>query len=381
MSIQPFKIAIPQDALDDLRARLAATRWPQQLPGVGWDRGVPLDYLKDLADYWRTGYDWRRYEARLNAFPQFTTRIDGQTIHFLHVRSPEPGALPLLITHGYPSSVAEFINLIGPLTNPRAHGGEGTDAFHVVAPSLPGFGFSTPVQETGWEAKRTARAWAELMRRLGYERYGVQGGDIGAGVAGWIGNLDQERVVGIHVNSDETGVALSGFLPTEVGGLSEKEQARLSRLRQYAADGRGYLQIQGTRPQTLAYALTDSPIGQLAWIVEKFKEWTDPVAELIDAGEGRDLLLTNCSLYWFTGTGATAANFLYEAMHAGDWAAPSSVPQGWAVFGKDNIVRHLIDPDHKIQYWSEFDRGGHFPALEVPDLLVGDVRAFFRPLR
>ncbi len=381
MSIQPFKIAIPQAALDDLRARLAATRWPQQLPGVGWSRGVPLDYLKDLAAYWRTDYDWRRHEARLNAFPQFTTRIDEQTIHFLHVRSPEPDALPLIITHGYPSSVAEFMNLIGPLTNPRAHGGGGTDAFHVVAPSLPGFGFSTPVQETGWEAKRTARAWAELMRHLGYERYGVQGGDIGAGVAGWIGSLDQEHVVGIHVNSDETGVALSGFLPTEVGGLSEKEQARLSRLRQYAADGRGYLQIQGTRPQTLAYALTDSPVGQLAWIVEKFKEWTDPVAELIDTGAGRDQLLTNCSLYWFTGTGATAANFLYEAMHAGDWMAPSSVPQGWAVFGKENIVRHLIDPEHKIQYWSEFDRGGHFPALEVPDLLVGDVRAFFRPLR
>ncbi|HEX6483314.1 MAG TPA: epoxide hydrolase [Ktedonobacteraceae bacterium] len=381
MSIQPFTIAIPQAVLDDLRDRLGRTRWPQQLPGVGWSRGIPLDYLKGLADYWRTGYDWRKYEARLNAFPQFTTQIDGQTIHFLHVRSPEPGALPLLITHGYPSSIVEFTNLIDPLTNPRAHGGDGAGAFHVVAPSLPGFGFSTPVQETGWEAKRTARAWAELMRRLGYERYGVQGGDIGAGVASWLGSINQEHIVGIHIHSDETGVALSGFLPAEAGGLSEREQARLSRLRQYEADGRGYLRIQGTRPQTLAYSLTDSPVGQLAWIAEKFKEWTDSATELIDAGEGRDLLLTNSSVYWFTGTGASAANFLYEAMHAGDWAAPSSTPQGWAVFGKENIVRLLLDPKKKIQHWSEFDRGGHFPALEVPDLLVSDVRAFFRPLR
>ena len=187
--------------------------------------------------------------------------------------------------------------------------------------------------------------------------------------------------MGIHINSDETGVALSGFLPTEAGRLSEKEQARLSRLRQYEADGRGYLQIQGTRPQTLAYSLTDSPVGQLAWIAEKFKEWTDPATELIDTGEGRDLLLTNISIYWFAGTGAYAANFLYEAMHARDWTAPSSTPQGWAVFGKENIVRHLLDPEHKIQHWSEFDRGGHFPALEVPDLLVSDVRAFFHRLR
>ena len=381
MSIQPFKIAIPQADLDDLRDRLARTRWPNQLPGVGWSRGVPLDYLKDLAAYWRTGYDWRKQEAQLNEFPQFITEIDGQNIHFLHVRSPEPDALPLIITHGYPSSIVEFMNLIGPLANPRAYGGNPADAFHVVAPSLPGFGFSTPVREPGWEAKRTAKAWTELMRRLGYERYGAQGGDIGAGVASWLGNLDQEHVVGIHIISDEMGAALSGFLPADVPGLSESEQARLSRLQQYEAEGKGYLQIQGTRPQTLAYSLTDSPVGQLAWIAEKFKEWTDPAAALIEAGEGRDRLLTNISIYWFTGTGASAANFLYEAMHAGDWVAPSSTPQGWAVFGKENLVRPLLDPEKKIKHWSEYDRGGHFPAMEVPDLLIGDIQAFFRPLR
>ena len=241
MSIQPFTIAIPEAAVSDLHERIAHTRWPNQLPGIGWSRGIPLDYLKELASYWSTGYEWRKHEARLNEFPQFTTEIDGQNIHFLHVRSPEPDALPLVITHGYPSSIAEFIHLIGPLTDPRAYGGDGADAFHVVAPSLPGFGFSMPVRETGWEAKRTARAWAELMSRLGYERYGAQGGDIGAGVASWLGSIDQEHVVGIHITSDETAVALSGFLPADVGGLSETEQARLSRLRQYEDDGKGYL--------------------------------------------------------------------------------------------------------------------------------------------
>ena len=381
MSIQSFKIAIPQSDLDDLHDRLTHTRWPNQLPGVDWSRGVPVEYLKELAEYWRTSYDWRKYETALNEFSQYTTEIDGQNIHFLHVRSPEPNALPLVITHGYPGSIAEFINLIGPLTNPRSYGGNPADAFHVVAPSLPGFGFSTPVQEQGWEAKRTARAWAELMSRLGYERYGAQGGDIGAGVASWLGNIDPEHVVGLHITSDETSVALAGFLPANVPGLSETEQARLSHLRQYEADGKGYLQIQGTRPQTLAYGLTDSPVGQLAWIAEKFKEWTDPTAKLIDTKEGRDQLLTNISLYWFTGTGTTAANFVYEGMHAGDWAAPSSTPQGWAVFGKDNIVRRLLDPDKKIKHWSEYDRGGHFPAMEVPDLLIGDIQAFFSTLR
>ena len=379
--IRPFRIAIPQADLDDLRGRLARTRWPDELPEVGWSRGVPLGYLKELAAYWADGFDWRAWEARLNQFPQHVTTIDGQPIHFLHVRSPEPGALPLLVTHGYPSSVAEFVNLIGPLTDPRAHGGDPADAFHVVAPSLPGFGFSVPLA-AGWESSRTAKAWVELMRRLGYQRYGAHGGDIGAGVSGDLGGLDPERVVGAHVNTDPTGLALLGLLPAEVDGLREAEAASHRRLLQYGEDGKGYLQIQGTRPQTLAYGLTDSPAAQLAWIVEKFKEWTNPAEQLPEEAVDRDQLLTNVSTYWFTRSGASAAQFLYEAAHAArEWGAPSPAPTGFAVFGEGSLMRRVLDPEHKVEHWSEFDRGGHIPAMEVPDLLAGDVRAFFRPLR
>jgi epoxide hydrolase len=381
-SIRPFRVAIPQADLEDLQDRLARTRWPDELGGIGWSRGVPLGYLKELAAYWADGYDWRAQEARLNQFPQHTTTIDGQTIHFLHVRSPEPDALPLLVTHGYPSSVAEFLKIIGPLSDPRAHGGDPADAFHVVAPSLPGFGFSVPLQQAGWESGRTARAWVELMGRLGYTRYGAHGGDIGAGVSGDLSGLDPERVVGAHVNTDPTGLALLDLLPAELDGLSEAEAASHQRLRQYGQDGKGYLQIQGTRPQTLAYGLTDSPAGQLAWIVEKFKEWTDPANQLRDMAVDRDQLLTNVSVYWFTRSGASAATFLYEAAHAmREWGAPSPAPTGFAVFGEGSLMRRALDPEHKVEHWSEFDRGGHFPAMEVPELLVGDIRTFFRRLR
>jgi pimeloyl-ACP methyl ester carboxylesterase len=379
--IQPFHIDIPQADLKDLRDRLARTRWPEELPGVGWSRGVPLAYLKQLAEYWRTGYDWRAWETKLNAIPQFTTAIDGRTIHFLHVRSPEADALPLILTHGWPGSFVEFLDVIGPLTDPRAHSGDPADAFHLVIPSIPGFAFSGLTHEPGWNTSRIAKAWAELMRRLGYERYGAQGGDIGAGVAGMLGGLDSDHVVGTHITSDEKAAALSGFLPAEAPGLSEAEQARLEQLHQYAIDGSGYLQIQGTRPRTLAYALTDSPVGQLAWIAEKFKEWGDMAADEQTDAVDRDQLLANVSIYWFTGTGASAANFIYETMHARDWSIQSNTPQGWAVFGKDNILRRVLDPEQKIAHWSDFDRGGHFPTLAVPDVLVGDIRAFFRGFR
>src|SRR5262245_48090757 len=384
MTIQPFTIAIPQADLDDLRERLARTRWPDEVPGVGWSRGVPLDYLKQLAEYWRSSYDWRQHEAKLNQFPQFTTEIDNQTIHFLHLRSREPDALPLILIHSWPGSIAEFMRLIGPLTDPRAHGGDAADAFHVVVPSIPGFGFSTPVRETGWTTGRIATAFAELMRRLGYERYGAHGGDIGAGVAGGLGAIDPDRVVGIHVTSDPpTAVSFAMFSgdPAATPGLSEADKERVERMKQTALDGMGYLQIQTTRPQTLAYALTDSPIGQLAWIAEKFKEWTDSTAELPEEAVDRDQLLTNISIYWFTRSGASAAHALYESMHAQEWGEEGPAPAGWAVFGADNIARRLMDPEHKIAHWSEFERGGHFPAMEAPDLLTGDIRAFFRGLR
>jgi epoxide hydrolase len=382
--IKPFTIAVAQADLDDLRDRLARTRWPDELPGVGWSRGVPVDYLKGLSDYWANRYDWREHEAKLNQFPQFTTEIDGQTIHFLHVRSPEPDALPLLLIHSWPGSIVEFMCLIGPLTDPRAHGGDAADAFHVVVPSIPGFGFSTPVRETGWSSGRIARAFAELMQRLGYERYGAHGGDIGAGVAGGLSPIDPERVVGVHVTSDPpTAVSFAMFTgdPAAVAGLSEAEKERVERMKLTSMDGMGYLQIQTTRPQTLAYSLTDSPVGQLAWIAEKFKEWTDPTAELPEDAVDQDQLLTNISLYWFTRSGASAAQALYESMHAQEWGEEGPAPTGFAVFGADPIARRLIDPEHKIAHWSEFERGGHFPAMEAPELLTGDIRAFFRRLR
>jgi epoxide hydrolase len=282
--IRPFRIEVPQADLDDLRQRLARTRWPDELPGVGWSRGVPLGYLKDLADYWANGFDWRGQEAKLNELPQFTTEIDGQNVHFLHVRSPEPGALPLIVCHGYPGSVVEFLNIIGPLTDPASYGGNAADAFHVVAPSLPGFGFSTPVRESGWEMARTARAFAELMNRLGYERYGAQGGDVGSGIIGMLAGFDPDRVVGVHTNSDPLAViGALDYLPegaARLAGLPNEDRAAVEQARALTDAGSGYLKLQSNRPQTIAYSLTDSPVGQLAWIVENFKEWTDAAAEL-----------------------------------------------------------------------------------------------------
>ena len=388
MSVQPFKIDIPQAALDDLHDRLARTNWPYDLPGAEWSRGVPVAYMKELAEYWRTGYDWRKQEALLNAFPQFTTEIDGQTIHFLHVRSPEPKAVPLLILHGYPSSIAEFMRIIGPLTDPRAYGGDPADAFQLVAPSLPGFGFSIPIEEAGWDLSRTSHAMAELMTRLGYDRYIAHGSDIGAGVVGMLGSIDSDHNIAAHVNTDPTALALLGGPiadPNDDPALTLGEKARLQGLRELQAEGKGYLQIQSTKPQTLAYALADAPAGQLAWIVEKFEAWTNVDAALPDQAVDRDQLLTNISLYWFTRTGATAANFIYEASHStAPWAAESRIPTGFAAFNVKNVekaMRQMVDPENKIEHWSNFDEGGHFPAMEVPDLLVSDIRKFFRQYR
>jgi epoxide hydrolase len=380
--IRPFRIEIPRADLDDLRYRLARTRWPDELPGVGWSRGVPLGYIQRLAEYWRNGYDWRRQEAKLNQFPQFTTTIDGQNIHFLHVRSPEPDALPLIIAHGYPGSIVEFMEIVGPLTDPRAHGGDPADAFHVVAPSLPGFGFSTPVRETGWEIGRTTRAFAELMGRLGYDRYGAQGGDIGAGVTGRLAATQPDHVVGLHTNTDSGALNLVGeFLPMPAD-LTDEDRAEVEERQRNWNEEKGYLLLQSTKPQTVAYALTDSPAGQLAWIVEKFKAWTNKAAELPEDAVDRDQLLTNISVYWFTGTGTSAARFIYEGYHSGlDWVAPSTVPQGQAVFGSEPLVRRVLDPEHKTAHWSDFEEGGHFAAMEAPELLTADLRKFFSALR
>jgi len=381
---QPFTIQITDSELHDLHRRLDETRWPDPPPDSRTDfaRGVPLAYLQELTAYWRQGFDWRAQEARLNEFAQFITEIDGQQIHYLHVRSAEPDALPLLINHGYPSSVVEFSDLIGPLSDPRSHGGDPRDAFDLVIPSLPGFGFSTPVRQTGWELGRTTAAFAELMARLGYARYGAHGGDIGAGVSGRLGATDAEHVVGTLVITDPGALGLAGEQFPIPDHLTEDERARVEQERTTWRAERGYLDLQGHRPETIAAALTDSPVGQLAWIVEKFQTWTNPASQTPDEAVDRDQLLTNVSLYWFTRSGASAARFLSEAEHSDlDWIAPSGVPSGWVVFNTEPIMRRFMDPQHQMAYWNEHREGGHFAAMEEPALLVDDLRSFFRDLR
>ena len=386
--MESFYIAVPQSELDDLRERIAATRWPSEVDGAGWTRGVPLDYLRGLADYWQRSYDWRAAEARINRIPQFTTEIDGALVHFLHVRSPEPDALPVILTHGWPGSFVEFIDLIGPLTDPRAHGGDPADALELVIPSLPGYGFSGPVREPGWDIRRIALAWAELMRMLGYDRYAAQGGDIGAVVSVELGKVAPEQVAGVHVNML---ITVPSGDPVEMSGLTESDLARLGRLQHYDAELSGYMKIQATRPQTLAYALNDSPVGQLAWIVEKFRDWTDRTAELPEDAVDRDTLLTNVMVYWLTQTGGSAAQLYYEgaglvrAMFTDPASLPPlTVPLGVAVFPDDIFVpiRRFAERDTStITHWTEFDRGGHFASLEQPGPFVADLRAFCHSLR
>ncbi len=379
--IRPFRLDVPQAELDDLRARIGATRWPAPLPGDDWDTGVPTGWLRGLAEYWRDGYDWRRAERELNAFPQFTTVIDGQRVHFLHVRSPEADALPLVLTHGWPGSVVEFLDLIGPLTDPAAHGGDPADAFHVVVPSLPGYGLSGPVAEPGWDTARVARAWDELMRRLGHERYGAQGGDMGAAVSADLGRAAPDRVVGVHLNGP--GPIPEIPLPEEeLASLTDLERDRIRRIEAFMSEEFGYIAVQSTRPQTLAYGLTDSPVGQLAWIMDKFQAWTHPRAALPDEVLDRDRLLTNVMLYWLTGTAGTSAYNGYAQQSA--WgAAPedSGVPTAALVLAHDVGIRRYTERENTVVRWTDVDRGGHFAALEEPALLTADVRAFFRGLR
>ncbi len=388
-ALRPFRIDVPQSDLDDLYGRLDRTRWPDELPGVGWAYGAPRGYLQELAHYWRHAYDWRAAEAELNQWPQFTTTIDGANVHFAHIRSPEPDATPLLMTHGWPGSIVEFADVIGPLTRPRAHGAPDAEAFHLVLPSIPGFGFSGPTVQTGWELKRVAAAFAALMERLGYERYGVQGGDWGAGISRELGRTRPERVTGVHLNLLPNAFQATEPTPEELAPLDPGERERASaswaRFQAWSRDRQGYADIQATRPQTLAYGLTDSPVGQLAWIVEKFKEWTDSEHRPEDAVD-RDRMLTNVMLYWLTGTAGSSARIYYERAHADYWGTPpepSATPTALAVFPHDNFIplRHIADRTNNVVQWTEYDRGGHFPALEQPALLVDDIRRFFRSLK
>jgi pimeloyl-ACP methyl ester carboxylesterase len=380
--ITPFTVSVSDDDITDLRSRLGSARWPEQLPGAAWQRGVPVDYLRGVADYWASDFDWRTQEKRINSYPQFTTEVDGQRIHFIHVRSAIEDATPLLLLHGWPGSFVEFLDVIDSLVDPVAHGGAEADAFHVVVPSLPGFVFSSPLAGEGWGSRRMAAALAELMARLGYQRYGAQGGDFGAFVAPDLGRVDSDHVIGVHVNS-----ATMGFIPfgelseEEMASLTEVERARLARMANFLTEGNGYFGIQSTRPQTLSFALTDSPVGQLAWIIEKFKEWIGSNRDLPEDAISLDTILTDVSLYWFTRTAGSAANIYYESMHGQDWPTPSTVPTGVAVFGEDIAIRRYAELGNYIVHWSDFEAGGHFAALETPDLLVADVRAFFAGVR
>lgn len=379
MTINPFTISIDQSEIENLRKRLSETRWPESLKTDDWSRGVPKKYLKKVAKYWEEEYDWSAAEAKLNKYPQFMAEIEGQPIHFIHMESAEANATPLLLNHGYPGSLIEILPLIDRLTNPVKYGGKAEEAFHVVAPSLPGFGFSNPVTEAGWDIARTAKAYAALMQELGYNKYGVQGSDIGAGICQQICLVDADHIIGAHTSNDPTSLALTGMLgmiPTEM--LPEAEKAQVERWKAYAEDGKGYLQLQSTRPETIGYALNDSPIGQLAWILEKFNEWTNPSAKTPEDAIALDDLLTNVSFYWFTGSGASAAQFLYEAAHAApNWGATPTTPAGSAIWNNESFIRMVLDPEHKSIHWSEFSEGGHFPGMETPDLLAADLRTFF----
>ncbi|MFC9897045.1 epoxide hydrolase family protein [Nocardia sp. NPDC127579] len=372
--IRPFRIDIPQADLDDLRERLARTRWIDEVPGAGWERGVPTAYLRELAGHWAEKFDWRAVEAELNAHPQFTTTIAGQNLHFLHVRSPHADAIPLLLIHGWPSSVVDFLDLIGPLTDPSE---PGMPAFHLVIPSLPGYGFSGPLTELGWNDGKVASAFAELMARLGYDRYGVQGGDHGAFIAPVLARVDAEHVLGVHVNAL---VTFPTGDPADFAALTEAEQGRLAAMKRFQDDGAAYMNLKGSRPGTIAQALADSPTGQLGWIVEKYREWSDQSRPLEDAVD-RDRMLANVSIYWFTETARSVANYYYERFHDASMFAPKAkgtVPTGVAVFKDgDYAIRRFAEQAHTVTHWSEFFSGGHFPALEVPELLAGDIREFF----
>jgi len=383
--IRPFTIAVPDSAIADLQRRLAATRFPDQIPGTGWDYGTDTAYLKELVEYWREDFDWRAQERALNAFDQFVTTIDGVDIHFIHQRSSHPDALPLLLTHGWPGSIAEFRKIIEPLTQPERHGGNPADAFHVVAPSLPGFGFSGKPAEIGYNPERMAHSLAALMDRLGYDRYGAQGGDWGAIINRILAFHYPERVIGLHSNfvlaAQPTDAEVRARVPANDLALREARQA-------YMANEVGYQQIQGTKPQSLGVALNDSPAGLAAWIVEKFHGWSDldpTAANPLEEKFSKDEMLTNISLYWFTGSITSSARIYYENRNfpAREPLGFVTVPTAGAVFPAEIYItpRLWAETQYNIVRWTLMPRGGHFAAMEEPELLLEDVREFFATLR
>ncbi|MEC3917620.1 epoxide hydrolase family protein [Nocardia sp. CDC160] len=374
---EPFRIAIADTDIEDLRTRLARTRWPSDLPEVGWSYGIPTAYARELCEYWGSDYDWKTHEAELNRHPQFLTDIDGQRLHFTHVRSPEAHALPLVLIHGWPFE--DFTDLIGPLTDPRAHGGNPDDAFHLVIPTLPGFGFSGPTRRAGDAAtERGAALIAKLMAELGYEHYGAQGGDAGSFIAPNLGRIDTEHVVGVHVNDPIT-------IPTwndDGSDYSAADQEKLAKMKDWSSrDTSGYAGMHSTRPQTLAPAMSDSPAALLSWVLDVVNTFKDPAKATPTDAIDRDKLLTNLSVLWFTDTGGSSMRLYKESQQWGAELPNSGVPTGVAVFPGNNTIRGIAEKQNTVTHWSEFDRGGHFAPMEVPDLMIADVRDFFQKLR
>ena len=381
--IRPFRIDIPQSDLDDLQARLAHTRWADSLPvdaapldlppgaqrPAGWQLGVPTGYVRDLVEYWRDGYDWRAWEARINAYPQFLTTIDGQQVHFLHVRSAEPDALPLVLTHGWPGSIVEYLNVIGPLTDPRAHGAGPAQAFDLVIPSMPGYGFSGPTTEPGWNNGRIAAAWVELMHRLGYPRYGAVGNDAGSMISPEIGRRDPDGVIGVHVTQV---FSFPSGDPAEFAGLSEEEQAGLAVLNWFWANLGAFNQLQSQQPATLSHAIVDSPAGLLGWN-----------SQLMGPELDKDFVLTNVMFYWLTGTASSSIRLYHENAKATPPAEPTTVPLGVAMGEGDFIsIRRFADRDHSnITSWNRYPSGSHYAAHLEPEQTTRDIREFFQPLR
>lgn len=378
--IKPFTVNVPQAELDDLRDRITRTRWSTgQVAEAGWDYGVPAGEVKKLAEYWADGYDWRAQESRLNKYPQFTTEIDGTNVHFLHVRSQEPDAFPLLLTHGWPGTVVEYLDVIDRLVDPRSHGGDPAEAFHLVIPSIPGFAFSGPTADRGWDLNRIAGAWIELMSRLGYSRYGAAGNDAGSMISPVVGQLDPDHAVAVHVT--QVFSYPSGD-PSEFEGFGEEEYRRLAFAQRFMDEHSGFNKMQSTRPETIAHALADSPVGQLAWILDLMRGFGDHPAE-VDESLNADFVLTVATVFWATRTAGSSARMYYEMAHStAETTTPGTVPTGVAVFAHDfPSIRAFAERDHTIAHWSEHPRGGHFSGTDAPDLLAEDLRSFYREYR
>jgi len=376
--VSAFRVDVPEAALADLRERLRRTRWPEPETVADWSQGTPLAYVRQLCRYWLQEYEWPAAQARLNRFPQYLTRIDDLDVHFVHVRSPHPGATPLVMTHGWPGSVVEFRKVIGPLSDPAAHGGDAADAFHVVCPALPGFGFSGKPAEPGWDLSRIADAWDQLMNRLRYPRYGAQGGDWGARVTIELARRHPDRLAGIHLNM----VPAVPDPGTEGDDLTDRERGAIEALVRHRGQGQGYVAIQSTRPQSIGYGLVDSPAALAAWITEKYQAWSDNDGDPSSVFTLEEML-DNIMLYWLPAAGASAARIYWET--AGKLTVdPVTVPAGCSVFPRE-IYRpsrrwaQRVFPD--LRYWNELDKGGHFAALEQPETFTGEVRAAFRAFR